>query len=99
MSNFIFPTHTHAHFSRQITKDYKTFSMWLQNKDKTKTQNALCNFLKSPHMCKLPIVWLDTLCGLCILPYMHGLRSALVGVADQVTYAVLACIGIERARA
>ena len=35
---------------RKITKDYKMFSMWLQNRDKTKTQNALCNFSKSPHM-------------------------------------------------
>ena len=70
MSIFSFPTHTRAHFARQITKDYKMFSMWLQNKDKTETQNALCNFSKSPHMCKLPIVWLGTLCGLCILPYI-----------------------------
>ena len=29
-------------------------------------------------MCKLLIVWLGALCGLCILPYIHGLRSALV---------------------
>ena len=53
--------------------------MWLQNKDKTETQNALYNFSKSPHMCKLLIVWLGALCGLCILPYIHGLQSALVG--------------------
>ena len=26
--------------------------MWLQNKDKIETQNALCNFSKSPHMCR-----------------------------------------------
>ena len=61
-------------------KNYKTFSMWLQNKDKTKTQNALCNFSKSPHMCKLLIVWLGALCGLCIFAlYINGLWSALVG--------------------
>ena len=65
-------------FARQITKDYKMFSTWLQNKDKIETQNALCNFSKSPHMCKLLIVWLGALCGLCILPYINCLRSALV---------------------
>ena len=25
-----------------------------------------------------PIIWLGTLCGFCILPYINGLRSALV---------------------
>ena len=54
MSIFSFPTHTRAYFARQITKDYKTFSMWLQNKKQTETQNALCNFSKSPHMFRLP---------------------------------------------
>ena len=34
----------------KLQKYYKTFSMWLQNRDKTETQNALCNFSKSPHM-------------------------------------------------
>ena len=99
MSIFSFPTHTRAYFARQITKDYKTFSMWLQNKDKTETQNALCNFSKSPHMCKLLIVWLGALCGLCILPYINGVRSALVGVSGHVAYAFLACMGVECVRA
>ena len=98
-SIFSFPTHTRAHFAPQITKDYKMFSMWLQNKDKTETQNALCNFLKSPHMCKLPIIWLGALCGLCILPHIHGLRSALVGVVGQAVYVFLACMGVECVRA
>ena len=31
-------------------------------------------------------------------PYINGLRSALVGVADQAAYAVLGRVGIERAR-
>ena len=35
-------------------------------------------------------------CAFC--PYMHGLRSALVGVADQFAYTVLGRVGIERAR-
>ena len=50
-------------------------------------------------MCKLLIVWLGTLCGLCILPYINGLRSALVGVAGKAVYVVLACMGIECVRA
>ena len=45
-----------------------------------------------------PAIWFGVLCGLCILPYMHGLRSALVSVADQAAYAVLGRVGIERAR-
>lgn len=95
----VFPRIHAPIFARQITKDYKTFSMRLQNKDKAETQNALCNFSKSPHMCKLLIIWLGTLCGLCILPYINGLRLALVGVADQAAYAALAFVGVYRARA
>ena len=57
----------------------------------TETQNALCNFSKLPHMCKLLIIWLGALCGLCILPYIHGLRLALVCVAYQ---AVLYSLGL-----
>lgn len=78
-------------FARQITKNYKMFSMWLQNKDKAKTHNALCNFSKSPHMCKLPgyMAW-------CIMPYIHCLRSALVSIARQAFYTNLACLGFLR---
>ena len=54
----------------KLQRDYKTFSMWLQNKDKTETQNALYNFSKSPHMCKSLIVWLGALCGLCIFAHI-----------------------------
>ena len=53
-------------FCPQITKDYKTFSMCLQNKDKTETQNALCNFSESPHMFRSPdhMAW-------CIMRLVH----------------------------
>ena len=50
------------------------------NKGKTETQNALCNFSKSPHMCKLlsHIVWcIMRLVHFC--PYINCLRLALVG--------------------
>ena len=38
----------------------------ITNKDKTETQNALCNFSKSPHMCNLPncMAW-------CIMRLVH----------------------------
>ena len=54
----------------KLQKDYKMFSMWLQNRDKARTQNTLCNFSKSPHICKLSIVWLGALCGLCIFVHI-----------------------------
>ena len=65
-----------------LPKNYKrlqnVFNV-VTNKDKTKTQNALCNFSKSPHMCKLLIVWLGTLCGLCIFAlYMACVLRLLV---------------------
>ena len=74
--NFQFP---HACIRPFCPTNYKTFSMWLQNRDKTETKNALCNFSESPHMCKLlsHMAW-------CIIRlvhfalYIHGLRSALV---------------------
>ena len=33
------------------------------------------------------------------LPYIHGLRLALVGVAGQAVYIALACMGIQGVRA
>ena len=49
-------------------------------------------------MCKLLIVWLGALYGLCILPYINGLYSALVGVTGQDVYSFLACVGINGVR-
>ena len=74
--------------------------MWLQNKDKTEIQNALCNFSESPHMCRslgYIALWHYVACAFC--PYINGLRSALVSVAHQVVYAFLACMGVECVRA
>ena len=64
---------------RKITKDYKMFSMWLQNRDKTETQNALCNFSKSPHMCRSSgyIAW-------CIMRLVH--------FAIYIWFVVCACL-------
>ena len=98
---FYFP---HACIRPFLPINYKRlqmFSMWLQNRDKTETQNALCNFSKSPHMCKLPnyMAW-------CIMRLVHfaiytqlAFLRLWVSVAYQVVYAVLACMGVECVRA
>ena len=63
----------------KLQKITKCFQRGYKTKNKTKTQNALCNFSKSPHMCKLPIVWLGALCGLCILPIYKWLAFCSCG--------------------
>ena len=66
--------------------------MWLQNKDKTETYNALCNFSESPHMCRsLGYIALVHYAACAFWPYINGLRFALVGVAYQ---AVLYSLGL-----
>ena len=67
-SIFSFPTHVHAHFAHKLQKITKHFQCGYKTETKIEIQNALCNFSKSPHMYKLPIVWLGALCGLYILP-------------------------------
>ena len=78
-SIFSFPTHTRAHFARQITKDYKMFSMWLQNKNKLKHRTHYAIFSKSPHMCRSPgYIALVHYAACAFCSYINGLRSALV---------------------
>ena len=89
----------HAPICPQITKDYKTFSMWLQTKTKLKHRTHYAIFQNRRICADRPIIWLGALCGLCILPYINGLRSALVGVSGHVAYAFLACMGVECVRA
>ena len=98
-SFFSFPTHTRAYFCPQITKDYKTFSMWLQTKTKLKHRTHYAIFQNCRICAICQIIWLGALCGLCILPYINGLRLALVGVAYQAVYAFLVCMGVECVRA
>ena len=46
------------------------------------------------HICaNRPIIWLGALYGLCILPYINGLRSVLVGVAGQDVLCVFGLYG------
>ena len=61
----------------KLQKNYKMFSMWLQNRDKTETQNALCNFSESPHMCRSPgyMVW-------CIMRLVHFAIYARLAVCS-----------------
>ena len=59
-------------------KNYKTFSMWLQTKTKLKHRTHYAIFQNRRICAYRQIIWLGALCGLCILPYINGLRSALV---------------------
>ena len=81
---------------QKITKcfqcDYKT-----KIKLKHRTHYAIFQNRRICAICL--IVWLGALCGLCILPYINGLRSALVSIAYQAVYAFLVCMGVECVRA
>ena len=78
-SIFSFPTHTRAHFARQITKDYKKISMWLQNRDKMKyrTHYAIFKIAAYVQIAKLYGLVHYAACSFC--SYINGLWSALVG--------------------
>ena len=75
---FYFPTHTRAHFARQITKNYKTFSMWLQIKTKLKhrTHYTIFKIAAYVHIDQLYGLVHYAACAFCT--YIHGLRLALV---------------------
>ena len=83
----------------KLQKDYKMFSMWLQNKNKLKYRAHYAIFQNRHIYADRPAIWLGSLCGLWILPYINGLRFALVRVDHQAVYAFLACIGVECVRA
>ena len=77
---------------KKITKcfqcDYKT-----ETKLKRRTHYAI---FQNRRICAdRPVIWLGALCGLCILPYINGLRLAFVGVAYHAVYAALACMSVE----
>ena len=93
-SFFSFPTHTRAHFPHKLQKDYKTFSMWLQNKDKTETYNALCNFSESPHMCRSSnhMAW----CIMRLVYFAHIYMACVLRLLVSVAYqAVLYSLGLH----
>ena len=99
MSIFSFPTHTRAHFAHKLRKITKRFQCGYKTETKLKYITHYAIFQNRRICASCTAIWLCSLCDLCILPYMHGLRSALVSVADQAAYAVLGRVGIERARA
>ena len=77
-SIFSFPRIHAPILPRKITKDYKKFSMWLQKKTKLKHRTHYAIFQNRPICVDRQTIWIGALCGLCILPYINGLRSALV---------------------
>ena len=79
--NFQFPPRIHAPILPINYKRLQNIFNVVTKQRQIETQNALCNSSKSPHMCKLLIVWLGALCGLCIFcSYIDGLRLAFVSV-------------------
>ena len=83
----------------KLQKITKCFQCGYKTETKLKHRTHYAIFQNRRICSDRPIVWLGALCGFCILPYIHDLRFALVGVADQDAYAVLACVGIEYVRA
>lgn len=70
----VFP-HIHMPIlSDKLQKDYKT-------KTKLKHRTHYAIFQNRRICANRSVIWLGALCGFCILPYINGLRSALVGVA------------------
>ena len=93
MSIFSFPAHIYAHFAH---KNYKKVTEYFQCGYKTKTKlkhRTHYAIFQNRRICaSCPILWLGTLCGLCILPYIYGLWFVFVGVAVQV---VLCGLGLH----
>ena len=77
-SFFSFPTHTRAHFAHKLQKITKCFQCGYKIKTRLRYITHYAIF-QNRHICAdHPAIWLGALCGLCILPYIHGLQSALV---------------------
>ena len=83
----------------KLQKITKRFQCDYKTKTRLKHRTHYAIFQNRRICADRPIIWLGALCGLCILPYINGLRSALVGVSGHAAYAFLACMGVERARA
>ena len=94
------PTHTFAHFAPKITKNYKTFSMWLQIKTKLKHRTHYAIFQNLRICASCLIIELCALCGLCIFAiYIHGCGLRLLVWLIRLVYAALACMSVKGARA
>ena len=63
----------------KLQKITKRFQCGYKIKTKLKHKTHYAIFQNRRICASCLIVWLGALCGLCILPYINGLRSALVG--------------------
>ena len=95
----VFPYAYTRLFARQITKDYKTFSMWSQNSDKLKHRTHYAIFQNRRIYVSCQLYGFVHYAACVFYPYINCLRSALVGEYGQAAYAVLGRVDIERARA
>ena len=94
----VFPRIHTPIFPDKLQKITKCFQCGYKTETKLKYITHYAIFQNRRICASCTAIWLCSLCDLCILPYMHGLRSALVSVADQAAYAVFGRVGIERAR-
>ena len=93
-SIFSFPTHTRAHFPHKLQKITRRFQCGYKTKTKLKHRTHYAIFQNRRICSDRLTIWLGALCGLCILPYIHGLRLALVG-----EYSLSSClygVGLRR---
>ena len=77
-SIFSFPTHIYAHFAHKLQKITKRFQCGYKTKTKLKHRTHYAIFQNRRICANRPAIWLGALCGLCVLPYINCLRSALV---------------------
>ena len=74
---------SHAYICSFCSTNYKKITKHFQCGYKTKTKlkhRTHYAIFQNRRICSdRPIIWLGALCGLCILPYIHDLWSALVG--------------------
>ena len=95
LCQILFSPHIHAPIlPDKLQKITKRFQCGYKTKTKLKHITHYAIFQNRRICSDRTAIWLCSLCGLCILPYMHGLRSALVGVAHYAVYVFLACMGV-----
>ena len=75
----VFPRIHAPIFPMNYKKIAKHFQCGYKIKTKLKHRTHYAIFQNRRICADHPAIWLGALCGLCILPYIHGLRSALVG--------------------
>ena len=94
-SIFSFPTRIHAPIlPDKLQKITKHFQCGYKTKTKLKHITHYAIFQNRRICANCQLYGLVHYAACAFLPYINGLRSALVGVAYQAVYAVLVCIGI-----